>query len=153
MAEWRKEGLIGVLIDILYAIDTPYEHKLFYSFQKDDNEQLPRPDFKVLDVKNPVKTRWNSFLEAFERAVDLQGPINAWVEYHIDKWNKEAAKQRAIKAKTKQSPRYVNCGGLTSNDWDVIRHYIKFLTPLREATKKLEARGKAGCHGAIWAVI
>ena len=32
MAEWQKEGPIGVLIDILFAIDSLYEHEIFYGF-------------------------------------------------------------------------------------------------------------------------
>src|SRR5436305_10140182 len=160
MAEWRNGGPIGTLIDIIHAIDSPYEHQLFYSFRDEENKQLPKPDFLVLDVIKPVKTRWNSHLAAFERAVDLQGPINTWVEYHIDKWDKEqaakAAKRRTSAKKPKQPeqpPLYIQNGGLTPYDWDVINNYIRILTPLREATLKLEARGKAGRNGAIWQII
>ena len=32
MAEWRKEGPIRVLINILFTIDSLYEHEIFYSF-------------------------------------------------------------------------------------------------------------------------
>ena len=66
MAKWQKEGPIGVLIDILFTIDSPYEHEIFYSFQRVENEQLPSSDFKVYDIKKPVKTQWNSFLDAFK---------------------------------------------------------------------------------------
>jgi len=57
MAEWQKGGPISTLIDIIHAIDSLYEYQLFYSFQEEENEQLPKPNFQVLDVIRPVKTR------------------------------------------------------------------------------------------------
>lgn len=50
-------------------------------------------------------------------------------------------------------PPLIAGGALTSNDWDVIINYIDILSPIREATKMLKARGKSGLHGAIWEVI
>jgi hypothetical protein len=44
-------------------------------------------------------------------------------------------------------------GGLTANDWAVVKDYIKILQPLKSATKRLEGRGKSGCFGAIYEVI
>ncbi|KAL2351322.1 hypothetical protein BJ546DRAFT_808235, partial [Cryomyces antarcticus] len=50
-------------------------------------------------------------------------------------------------------PLFVEAGGLNSYDWDVVANYVKILQPLREATKRLEARGATGRYGAIWEVI
>jgi hypothetical protein len=44
-------------------------------------------------------------------------------------------------------------GGLKAADWAVITKYIKVLKPLKEATKRLEARGKHGSFRAIYKVI
>jgi len=44
-------------------------------------------------------------------------------------------------------------GALDSYNWDIIINYIDILSPIREATKLLEARGKSGLHRAIWEVI
>ena len=66
IAEWQKGGLIGTLIDIIHAIDSLYEYQLFYSFQEEENKQLSKPDFQVLNVIKLVKTRWNSYLAAFK---------------------------------------------------------------------------------------
>jgi hypothetical protein len=44
-------------------------------------------------------------------------------------------------------------GGLKAADWAVITEYIEVLKPLKEATKRLEARGKHGSFGAIYEVI
>jgi hypothetical protein len=43
--------------------------------------------------------------------------------------------------------------GLTAEDWAVTTQYISVLEPLKEATKRFEARGKAGRFGAIYEVI
>jgi hypothetical protein len=43
--------------------------------------------------------------------------------------------------------------GLRAADWAVITKYIEVLKPLKEATKRLEARGKQGSFGAIYDVI
>ena len=88
------------------------------------------------------------------------GPINTWTEYHIDKWNKEqavkAAKRRTSTKKSKQPEQpllYIQNRGLTPYDWDIINNYIRILMPLREATLKFEARGKASYYRAIWQII
>ena len=44
-------------------------------------------------------------------------------------------------------------GGLKAVDWAVITKYIKVLKPLKEAIKRLEARGKQGSFRAIYKVI
>jgi hypothetical protein len=43
--------------------------------------------------------------------------------------------------------------GLTAADWQVVNEYISVLQPLKEATKRLEGRGKSGRFGAIYEVI
>jgi hypothetical protein len=43
--------------------------------------------------------------------------------------------------------------GLSANDWQVITEYIEVLKPLKEATKRLEGRGKGNSFGAIYEVI
>ncbi|KAI1663485.1 hypothetical protein L13192_12440 [Pyrenophora tritici-repentis] len=43
--------------------------------------------------------------------------------------------------------------GLTAADWAVITEYIEVLKPLKDATKRLEGRGKCGRFGAIYEVI
>jgi len=35
----------------------------------EENKQLPDPDFLIKDVVRAVKTWWNSFLNAFKRAI------------------------------------------------------------------------------------
>ncbi|OLL22978.1 hypothetical protein NEOLI_005448, partial [Neolecta irregularis DAH-3] len=153
LKEWQKEGPLGTLIDILFSINTPFKHELFNSYQVAENNLLPKNEFIPLNIIKPVKTRWNAFLDSFEQAIQLRGPIDSFVQYHINKWQRETASLR-VKGKTIPKPSlYIQLGGLNSYDWDVISNYIAILQLLKEATKKLEARGRAGRHGAIWEVI
>ncbi|TKA59147.1 hypothetical protein B0A49_13257 [Cryomyces minteri] len=126
LAEWRKEGPPGTLIDILNCIDTPQKHQLFYSYQHEENALLPTPDSKTLDVIKP---------------------------YYIEKLNRERAACRAKGKRPPALPLFVEVGGLSSYDWDVVANYVTILQPLREAAKRLEARGATGRYGAIWEVI
>ena len=114
---------------------------------------MPSPDFKILEVVKPVKTRWNSYYDAFLRAVVLRGPIDSIAQYMIDKYEKEAAPLRARRKKVPPPPPVVAAGALNDYDWGVINNYIEILSPIRDATKMLEARGRSGLHGAIWEVI
>jgi hypothetical protein len=41
MAEWRKHGPLGVLIDIINYIKTPQQYDLFRDFQHTANRELP----------------------------------------------------------------------------------------------------------------
>jgi hypothetical protein len=43
--------------------------------------------------------------------------------------------------------------GLSAVDWAVITEYIDLLRPLKEATERLEGRGKSGKCGVIFEVI
>jgi len=103
---------------------------------------LPSPDFKILEVVKPVKTRWNSYHNAFLQAVVLHGPINSIAQYIINKYKKEAAPLRARRKKVPLPPPIVAAGALNNYDWGVINNYIKILLPIRDATKMLEARGR-----------
>jgi hypothetical protein len=55
--------------------------------------------------------------------------------------------------KLSKVPAWIRSNGLRADDWAVITQYISVLEPLKEATKRLEARGKAGRFGAIYEVI
>ena len=51
---------------------------------KSANQDLPSSEkVKILEPVKPVVTRWNSFCSAFERAVQLQGAFNSYINYHV----------------------------------------------------------------------
>ncbi|CAO2655095.1 Nn.00g101590.m01.CDS01 [Neocucurbitaria sp. VM-36] len=70
--EWRRVGLLGVLLSIMNDIKTPQQHKLFEDFQRLAHTELPSSasadDRKILESVKPVVTRWNSYYLCFERA-------------------------------------------------------------------------------------
>ncbi|KAG9376623.1 Dimer-Tnp-hAT domain containing protein [Pyrenophora tritici-repentis] len=86
MREWRKDGPIGVLVDVINYIKTPQQYELFRGYQRLANNNLPAEGrLKVLEPVKPVVTRWNSYYAAFERATKLQAAYNLYAEHHINR--------------------------------------------------------------------
>ncbi|KAG9381305.1 Dimer-Tnp-hAT domain containing protein [Pyrenophora tritici-repentis] len=76
MQEWRQEGPLGVLIDVINHIKI---------FQTAANAELPaRERLHVLEPVKPVVTRWNSYYAAFKRATQLQAAYNSYAEHYIN---------------------------------------------------------------------
>ncbi|KAG9382630.1 Dimer-Tnp-hAT domain containing protein [Pyrenophora tritici-repentis] len=134
MQEWRQEGPLGVLIDVINHIKTPQQHEIFRSFQTAANAELPaRERLHVLEPVKPVVTRWNSYYAAFKRATQLQAAYNSYAEHYI---NALSLKIAALVNVAINSLKHLDC-----------------LEPLKLATEKLEGRGKAGKYGAIYETI
>ncbi|KAG9185089.1 hypothetical protein G6011_03036 [Alternaria panax] len=155
LQEWRKDGPLGMLRDVIAYISTPQQHDLLRDFQVKANEQLPDPKFRVKEIKKPGTTRWNSYHDAFERAVELQQPLDAYMQYHIGQYRREIAARlaRNPNAALVDVPDWMRTEGLTAQDWQVIIDYIRILQPLKVASKRLEGRGKCGRFGALYEVI
>ena len=82
MKEWRQYGPIGVLFDIIASICTPQSRELSQKLQRVEAESLGKP-VVLRELIRPVKTRWNSYFAAFARAVELQGPLDNYVEHKL----------------------------------------------------------------------
>ena len=152
LEQWRKEGPLGTLCDLIISINTPQLVQLFEQYQVDENIP-PQKGFRIKQLIKPVKTRWNSYHAAFERATKLQAPLNSFAQYQITKHEKETASLRSKGKKVPEPRRYIAVGGLNAYDWSIINEYMEILSPLKETTSLVEGRGKAGKHGAIWEVI
>jgi hypothetical protein len=84
--EWRQQGPLGVLIDVINYIKTPQQYELFREFQHAVNAELPAGErLRVLEPVKPVVTRWNSYYAAFRRATQLQAAYNSYAEHHISR--------------------------------------------------------------------
>jgi hypothetical protein len=87
MSEWRKAGLLGVLLSVINYIKTPQQYALFEQYQRLAHKELPADasaeERKVLEPVKPVVTRWNSYYACFERAAKLQSAVNAYATHHI----------------------------------------------------------------------
>lgn len=157
MRSWRREGPIGVLLDIIGYIKTPQQYAQFARFQQLAHLELPADApadaRKILEPIKPVVTRWNSYYECFERAVKLQSAVNAYASSHITRVRDEDFFAISRNNKLSNAPAWMRTNGLTAHDWAVITEYMDALKPLKMATKRLEGRGKKGGFGAIAEII
>lgn len=154
MREWRKDGPIGVLVDVINYIKTPQQYELFRSFQRRANDNLPTEErLEVLEPVKPVVTRWNSYYAAFERATKLSAAYNLYAEHYINRIILEDAHANKQNNKRPEAPSWMRSTGLRAADWAVIAEYQDCLTPLKYATKRLEGRSRDGKYGAIYEVI
>jgi hypothetical protein len=154
MPEWRKEGPLGILIDVINYVKTPQKYERFREFQRAANAELPAGErLKVLEPVKPVVTRWNSYYAAFQRATQLQAAYNSYAEYYINRITLEDRRAAQNNTKLPDAPGWMRSTGLTAADWAVITEYQDCLQPLKLATERLEGRGKAGKFGAIYELI
>ena len=111
MRDWRKQGPLGVLIDVINYIKTPQQYSLFETFQHQANAELPANEQrKILDPVKPVVTRWNSYFDTFKRATQLQYAISAYASHHISNT------MRLTAAQINDAPAWMRSDGLTAND-------------------------------------
>ena len=154
MEEWRKHGPIGVLFDVISSICTPQARQLLERFQIEEAKRLKKQGFRPKELVKPVKTRWNSYHACFERAAELAGPIDAYIDFRAQDYRAETASRRREPSAERPEPRlFITEGGLTAKEWATITEYIRLLAPFEEATRWLQGRTKVGNHGAIWEVI
>ena len=154
MKEWRQDGPLGVLLDIVNYIHTPKQYDLFEKAQRTAHRELSQTDkLTILHPVKPVVTRWNSYYDCFERAVKLQPAINAYAGEHIERTKKDDTWADVQGKDRPHAPRWMRSGGLTAHDWGVVTDYMEVLKPLKEATKRLEGRGGEFNFGSIAEVI
>lgn len=109
-------------------------------------------------------TRWNSWYDAAERALNLRHAIDDFVDleladYHqrVARYNRRAS-QSAFAA-PKAPPLELTLDQLNNDDWQVIASYLKLLKPLKSATMKLQGNvNTTSTYGkpvkrAIWQVL
>ncbi|KAG9386945.1 Dimer-Tnp-hAT domain containing protein [Pyrenophora tritici-repentis] len=128
MREWRKDGPIGVLVDVINYIKTPQHTR----------------------ASQACRHCWNSYYAAFERATKLQAAYNLYAEHHINRVILEDAHAAQRNNKRPDAPNWMRSTGLRAADWAVIAEYQDCLEPLKYATKRLEGRSKDGKYGAIY---
>ncbi|KAI2483714.1 hypothetical protein Ptr902_06031 [Pyrenophora tritici-repentis] len=154
MQEWRIQGPLGVLVDVINYIKTPQQYELFREFQRAANAELPAGErLKVLEPVKPVVTRWNSYYAAFQRATQLQAAYNSYAEHHINRVTLDDRRAIQHNSKRPDAPSWMRSTGLTAADWAVITEYQDCLQPLKLATERLEGCSKAGNFGAIYEII
>ncbi|KAH7563658.1 hypothetical protein BM1_00705 [Bipolaris maydis] len=118
IADWRKNGPLGVLIDVINYINTPQQYDLFNRFQHLANAELPINDQNaILEPIKPVVTRWNSYYSCFERAIKLQHAVSNYANYHIQHTRNLDDIARRQGNKLPNVPSWMRSNGLTAIDW------------------------------------
>ena len=155
MREWREEGPLGVLLDIVNYIYMPQQYNAFEDAQREAYSEGPDQNSKLhmLYPIKPVVTRWNSYYDCFERASKLRATIGNYSAKHLEEYAKDRAYAHSLGKGDPPAPRWVQLGGLTAHDWSVITDYIDVLKPLKDGTKRLEGRGGEYNFGSISEVI
>ncbi|RYN17080.1 hypothetical protein AA0121_g12250 [Alternaria tenuissima] len=151
MAEWRQFGPIAVLFDaITSATSSPQNRELFLRLQEADAKHRKEP-FKPRELVKPVKTRWNSYYDCFDRACELHTALDAYMQLKIEEYQVAAATRR--KEPREQPRKFIQEGGMHAKDWATITEYKQLLKPFKEATMLLQGRGASSSHSAIWEVL
>ncbi|KAI1523728.1 Dimer-Tnp-hAT domain containing protein [Pyrenophora tritici-repentis] len=157
MSEWRKAGLLGVVLSVINYIKTPQQYALFEQYQRLAHKELPADasaeERKVLEPAKPVVTRWKSYYACFERAVKLQSAVNAYATYYIRRVRDEDTYAESRGNRLPEAQPWMRLDGLTAADCAVITEYMDVLKPLKLTAKRLEGRSDSGRFGAIAEVI
>jgi hypothetical protein len=153
LQEWRRQGPLGTLIDIINYITTPQQHELFADAQRAVNAFPHAQRDRYMEPVKPVVTRWNSYHDTFERAILLKDAVDKYANDHIERQDHEDVYARSKGNRLADAPSWMRTNGLTAADWAVITEYVEVLQPLKEACQSLEARGRSGKFGAIYEVI
>ncbi|KAF1935904.1 hypothetical protein EJ02DRAFT_414952 [Clathrospora elynae] len=96
-----------------------------------------------MELVKPVKTRWNSYYAAFERAVKLQGPLSAYTNMKLKEYRRTEA-AAALRSAGRRTRRPGGCkqivnllptlGTITANSCSNNLDYSYAKTALTEVT-------------------
>jgi hypothetical protein len=161
MEQWRKAGPIGKLHNIMVWVGQSSERlRQFYSYQRSEYIAAGDPDADTKPVYEPVvanDTRWNSNKAEMERGVQLRNAIESIIGIEVSKWNQYW--NRITRNGTcdpparRQKKPYIVDDALDTDDWDVITIYLEMLTPLEQATFRLQGRPGTSKGGAVWEIL
>jgi len=104
-------------------------------------------------------TRWNSWYDAAERAIQLRQFIDEFTDDELasykSKLSRYEARSRGLPPKDPPKAPSLLADKLTPDDWDVIATYMTILKPCKQATMKLQGNVNADTNvkGAIWQVL
>jgi hypothetical protein len=76
-----------------------------------------------------------------------------YAAYYINDVAQKDAHAIAKGSKLPDAQPWMRSTGLSAADWGVITEYMECLKPLKNATERLEGRGKSGRFGAIYEII
>jgi len=135
---WRKVGALGKLHNICRFIRaSPQRCEKFL------NVQLDETDAFMLRLNND--TRWDSTYEMIDRALQLRGPVDAFVVAAMNKRGGETKKEHREQLAADQ---------LKSADWKELEELHALLKPFKSITMELQGNLSDGrMNGAIFDVL
>lgn len=150
---WRKKGPISKLHNLIrYICGSESRRALFAKVQREQPEALRSERLRAkesYELKHDNLTRWNSWYDAAERAMDQRHAIDAFVERELEDYYQKLARftarsasqstSRSASQTTSQPPNKPTLllDRLDNDDWHVIASYLKLIKPLKDATMKL----------------
>ena len=142
---WRRKGPIGKLHNLIrYITHSAGRREAFEKLQEaafespiDDDGVKRRPKQLIRDNL----TRWNSWYDAAERAIELRQSIDEFIDDELaDYYQLRARHEARSKGPTARDPPKepsLLADRLTTEDWEVIVTYMTILKPCKQATMKL----------------
>ena len=114
------------------------------------------------ELKHDNSTRWNSWYDAAERALDLRHAVDDVVDRELEPYYQRLARFNVRNTSQSAAPPKeptLLLDRLNNDDWQVIAGYLKLLKPLKDATMKLQgnvnttSKYSRPVKGAIWQVL
>jgi hypothetical protein len=163
---WRRKGPIGRLHNLIrYICYSSARRELFEKLQRDQPDSLRSDRLRGKEAYELIHdnlTRWNSWYDAAERAIDLRHTVDDFVDHELADYNQRLARYQRRAPTSQQAPpkpHSLTLDRLNNDDWTVIASYLKILKPLKSATMKLQGNVKTTAvngrpvKGAIWQVL
>ena len=140
---WRQKGPIGRLHNLIrYICASEQRRSLFLQVQRDQPEAMRSKRLRGQDaykLKHDNLTRWNSWYDAAERALDLRYAVDDTVDRELEPYYQKLARFNIRNSQSAAPPKEPNLllDRLNNDDWQVIASYVRLLKPLKDATMKL----------------
>lgn len=163
-----QKGPIGRLHKLIrYICASEASRSLFLKIQREQPQAMRSERLRgdAYELKHDNHTRWNSWYDAAERALDPRHAVDDTVDHELEpcsqklaRFNLRSASQSSQTAVPPKAPTLL-LHRLNNDDWQVIAGYLKVLKPLKDATMKLQgnvnttSRHGRPVKGAIWQVL
>ena len=155
---WRRKGPIGKLHNLIrFICYSEQRRSLFLKVQRDQPPAMRSQRLRggVYELKHDNLTRWNSWYDAAERALDLRTAVDDTVDLLLSDYYQKVTRFNLRKdaestSQTALPPKAPSLfyDRLSNDDWQVIAAYVKLMKPLKDATMKLQGNvNTTSTHG------
>ena len=159
---WRRQGPIGKLHNVVkYIYKSPQRIQRFREIQESGEVQTTVPAYVEgrssatwWHLERDNETRWNSTYKMINRALHLKDAVDRFIDReaseHYQSTRIASRSQNSLPGT--QQPSILD-DTLTTEDWEILKHYQAILKPIWESTMKLEGDALQGRDGAMWEVL